>query len=343
MKNEYNRRWVLNSRPAGPLEPDTFRWEEVPVPPIADGEILIRNLWLSFDPAQRGWLNDTPSYIPPVQIGEAMRAGSVGQVVESRNAAFQPGDMVSGTFGWQDYFLSTGQGFMAPQKLPPGVSPAMAMSVLGLTGMTAYFGMADIGRPAAGDVVVVSGAAGATGSIAGQIARILGAAKVIGIAGGPEKCRWLVDEAGYDAVIDYKHEDVAARLDELAPAGINVYFDNVGGSILDDCLTRIAVGARVVLCGGISSGYGTMRVQGPANYFQLTIKSARMEGFIVLNYLDRFPEAAARMKAWLDDGRLAWRVDVAEGLETAPQVLQGLFSGANFGKQLLKIAEPPIV
>ncbi len=343
MKNEYNRRWVLNSRPAGPLEPDTFRWEEVPVPPIADGEILIRNLWLSFDPAQRGWLNDTPSYIPPVQIGEAMRAGSVGQVVESRNAAFQPGDMVSGTFGWQDYFLSTGQGFMAPHKLPPGVSPAMAMSVLGLTGMTAYFGMADIGRPAAGDVVVVSGAAGATGSIAGQIARILGAAKVIGIAGGPEKCRWLVDEAGYDAVIDYKHEDVAARLDELAPAGINVYFDNVGGSILDDCLARIAVGARVVLCGGISSGYGTMRVQGPANYFQLTIKSARMEGFIVLNYLDRFPEAAARMKSWLDDGRLAWRVDVAEGLETAPQVLQGLFSGANFGKQLLKIAEPPIV
>ena len=343
MKNEFNRRWVLNSRPSGPLEADTFRWEEVPVPPIAEGEILIRNLWLSFDPAQRGWLNDAPSYIPPVQIGEAMRAGSVGQVVESRNAAFKPGDMVSGTFGWQDYFVSTGQGFMAPQKLPPGVSPAMAMSVLGLTGMTAYFGMAQIGRPVAGDVVVVSGAAGATGSIAGQIARILGAAKVIGIAGGPEKCRWLVEEAAYDAVIDYKNEDVAARLDELAPAGINVYFDNVGGSILDDCLARIAVGARVVLCGGISSGYGLARVPGPANYFQLTIKSARMEGFIVLNYLDQFAEAAARMKAWLEDGRLTWRVDVAEGLESAPQVLQGLFSGANFGKQLLKIAEPPIV
>ena len=342
MRNEFNRRWVLNSRPVGPLEPDTFRWEEIPVPPIADGEVLIRNLWLSFDPAQRGWINDTPSYIPPVQLGEAMRAGAIGQVVESRNDAFRPGDMVSGTFGWQDYFVSTGQGFMPLQKLAPGVSPTMALSVLGGTGMTAYFGMAEIGRPAAGDVVVVSGAAGATGSIAGQIAKILGAAKVIGIAGGAEKCRWLVDTAGFDAVIDYKSEDVAARLDEEAPAGINVYFDNVGGAILDDCLARIAFGARVVLCGGISSGYGLTRAQGPANYFQLTIKSARMEGFIVLNYLDRFAEAAAHMRTWLEDGRLVWRVDVAEGLETAPQVLQGLFSGANFGKQLLKIAEPPI-
>ena len=342
MRNEFNRRWVLNSRPSGPLEPDTFRWEEIPVPEPGDGEFLVRNLWLSFDPAQRGWLNDVPSYVPPVQLGEPMRASSVGQVVESRTPDFAPGDLVVGTFGWQDYAVANGQGFMAARKLPPKVTPGMALSVLGLTGMTAYFGMLDIGQPSPGDVVVVSGAAGATGSVAGQIARIAGAAKVIGIAGGPAKCNWLIDEAKFDAAIDYKNEDVAARLDELAPSGINVYFDNVGGETLDQCLARIAFKARVVLCGGISSGYGLDRGAGPSNYFQLVIRSARMEGFIVINYLPRFPEAMARIQAWIEEGRIAWREDVAEGLENAPSTLAGLFRGANFGKQLLKIADPPI-
>jgi NADPH-dependent curcumin reductase CurA len=342
MRNEFNRRWVLSSRPTGPLEPETFRWEEVPIPEPSEGEFLVRNLWLSFDPAQRGWLNDVPSYVPPVQLGEPMRAGSVGQVVESRNPDFKPGDLVVGTFGWQDYVVTNAQGFMAAQKLPPKVTPGMALSVLGLTGMTAYFGMLDIGKPAEGDVVVVSGAAGATGSVAGQIARIMGAAKVIGIAGGPAKCKWLVDEAKFDAAIDYKNEDVAARLDELAPPGINVYFDNVGGKILDQCLARIAFKARIVLCGGISSGYGLDRGEGPSNYFQLVIRSGRMEGFIVINYLAQFPEAMAKMRSWIEAGRIAWREDVVGGLENAPKTLQGLFSGANFGKQLLKIAEPPI-
>jgi NADPH-dependent curcumin reductase CurA len=269
-----------------------------------------------------------------------MRALAVAQVIESRHPGFEPGELVSGAFGWQEYAVSTGDGMMAARKLPPGADPQVALSVLGGTGMTAYFGMEAIGKPGPGDTVVVSGAAGATGSIAGQVARLMGAAKVIGIAGGPDKCRWLVEEARFDAAIDYKNEDVGARLDALAPDGINVYFDNVGGEILDLCLARVAFGGRFVLCGGISSGYGLDRGGGPANYFQLVIRSARMEGFIVLNYLHRFPEAAGVLQGWIDAGELVWRVDVASGLENAPQTLSGLFAGANFGKQLLKLADP---
>ena len=340
MRNDINRRWVLNARPQGALQPNTFKWEEGPMPTVCDGEFLVRNLWLSFDPAQRGWINDVPSYVPPVQIGEPMRALAVAQVIESRAPGFQPGDLVSGAFGWQEYAVSSGEGIMVPRKLVPGADPQVELSVLGGTGMTAYFGMESIGKPAAGETVVVSGAAGATGSIAGQVARLMGAANVIGIAGGPDKCRWLTQEAKFDAAIDYKNEDVGARLDALAPNGVDVYFDNVGGEILDLCLARVAFKGRIVLCGGISSGYGVDRGAGPANYFQLVIKSARMEGFIVLNYLDRFAEAAARMREWIDAGQLVWRVDVASGLENAPRTLAGLFAGANFGKQLLKLADP---
>ena len=247
MRNDVNRKWVLNARPKGAaLEPDTFRWDEEPIPEVGEGEFLVRNLLISFDPAQRGWINDVQSYVPPVQIGETMRAGAIGQVIESRNSNFQVGDLVNGTFGWQEFAVSTGEGIMAARKLPPGADPEAALSVLGGTGMTAYFGMKEVGKPVAGDTVVVSGAAGATGSVAGQVARLLGASKVIGIAGGPEKCRWLTDEAKFDAAIDYKSEDVGARLDALAPDGVNVYFDNVGGPILDQCLARIAQGAQVV-------------------------------------------------------------------------------------------------
>jgi NADPH-dependent curcumin reductase CurA len=343
MRNDLNRRWVLNARPEGALQPDTFRLEETPIPSPADGEFLVRNLWLSFDPAQRGWINDVASYAPPVQIGEPMRAGAIGQVIESRHPDFKAGDLVQGTFGWQEYAVSNGQGMMAARKLPPGADPETALSVLGGTGMTAFFGMESIGKPVAGETVVVSGAAGATGSVAGQVARLLGASNVIGIAGGPEKCRWLVERARFDAAIDYKNEDVGARLDALAPNGIDVYFDNVGGEILDLCLARIALHARIVLCGGISSGYGLKRGGGPANYFQLVIRSGRMEGFLLFNYLPRFAEATARMQAWIDAGELVWNVDVATGLENAPKTLAGLFTGANMGKQLLKLGDPEIV
>jgi hypothetical protein len=260
-------------------------------------------------------------------------------VVESRHPEFHGGDLVQGMFGWQDYVVANGD---AARKLPAGIDPQTALSVLGGTGLTAYFGMHDIGRPAPGETVVVSGAAGATGSIAGQVARLMGAERVIGIAGGPEKCRWLTEEAKYSAAIDYKSEDVGARLSDLAPNGIDVYFDNVGGEILDACLARIAFKGRVVLCGAISSGYGLDLGPGPRNYFQLVIRSARMEGFIVVNYLSRREEGVAALRRWIDAGELAWRVDVDEGLENAPATLAGLFAGKNFGKQLLKIAEPPI-
>lgn len=341
MRNDVNRKWVLNARPKGAaLEPDTFRWAEEPIPTVGEGQFLVRNLLISFDPALRGMINDVKSYAPPVQIGETMRAGAIGQVIESRHPDFQAGDLVNGMFGWQEFAVSAGDGMMAARKLPPGADPEAALSVLGGTGMTAYFGMKEVGQPVAGDTVVVSGAAGATGSVAGQVARLLGASKVIGIAGGAEKCRWLTDEAKFDAAIDYKHEDVGARLDVLAPDGVNVYFDNVGGPILDQCLARIAQGARVVLCGGISSGYGVERGAGPANYFQLVIRSARMEGFLLFNYLPQFPEAMKVMQGWIDAGELKWRVDVAQGLESAPKTLAGLFTGANFGKQLLKVGGP---
>lgn len=347
IRNDVNRQWVLKNRPPGPIQADTFELRETQIPTPGPGEILIRNLWLSFDPAQRGWLNDIRSYIAPVQIGEPMRAGSVGQVIESNHPGFKPGNLVQGAFGWQDYIATKPAGMLPVTKLPPGVPPNMALSILGLTGLTAYFGMLDIGEPKPGQTVVVSSAAGATGSAAGQIAKIKGAANVIGIAGGKDKCAWLTREAHFDAAIDYKNEDVAQRLGALAPKGIDIYFDNVGGEILKACLNRIAFHGRVVLCGGISSGYGADRlsVSALSNYVMLLINSARMEGFIVLNYVARYPEAVAQLAQWVKEGRIAYREDIAEGLENAPETLKRLFVGANFGKQLMKIADPllPVV
>jgi NADPH-dependent curcumin reductase len=344
MAHNVNRQWLLKTRPTGPIEADTFELRQSEVPRIGPGEFLVRNLWLSFDPAQRGWLNDLKSYVPPVAIGEPMRAGAVGQVIASNTPDFAPGQLVLGAFGWQDYIATKGTGLIPVTKLSAGVPPNKALSVLGLTGSTAYFGMLEIGRPQPGDTVVVSSAAGATGSAAGQIAKIQGAKSVIGIAGGKEKCRWLTREAHFDAAIDYKSEDVGRRLAELAPNGINIYFDNVGGQILNQCLAQIAFHGRIVLCGGISSGYGRERSAFVplSNYFMLTVQSARMEGFIVLNYAARFSEAVAHLAAWVDAGKIAYREDIAEGLENAPETLKRLFVGANFGKQLLKIADPPL-
>ena len=282
-----NRMLKLKTRPMmGEVSSDNFELVEEEVRDIEDGEILVKNLYLSFDPTQRGWLNDVPSYIPPVEIGEVMRAGSVGRVIESKNENFSPEDIVQGSFGWQEYAISGGSsGFMPPQKLPEGVSPTSALSIYGITGLTAYFGMLDIGKPENNDTVLVSGAAGATGSVAGQIARIKGATNVIGIAGGPEKCKWVVDEAGFDSCIDYKNEDVGQRITELAPKGLNVYFDNVGGSILELALGNITQKARVVMCGGISSGYTMERLApGPSTIFNLIIQRAKMEGFIAVSY-----------------------------------------------------------
>ena len=335
-----NRQWVLSKRPAGMVGRDNFTYQETAIPEPADNEVLIRNLYLSFDPTQRGWMEDRVSYLPPVGLGEVMRAGSVGQVVESRHPQFSKGDLVQTTGGWQDFVLvDPGTSLMGLNKIPAGVTPTMPLSVLGITGLTAYWGLLDLGKPKAGDTVVVSGAAGATGSVAGQIARIKGC-RVIGIAGGAEKCRWLKDVAGLHEVIDYKSENVNQRLGELCPNKIDVYFDNVGGEILEAALNHLNMHARVVMCGGISGYNATAPVPGPSNLMNLIINRARMEGFIVIDYLDRSHIAIPELLGWIANGELIHQEDIQEGFENIPDTLNRLFTGRNIGKQLLKIADP---
>jgi NADPH-dependent curcumin reductase CurA len=321
-----------------------FEYVEEPVADVGDGKFLVRNLYFAFEPAMRGWLNDVKSYVPPVQLGEVMRAGTVGQVIESNHPDFGPGDFVQGQMGWQEYVVSDGKpGIMGGiSKVPEGIPPYLVLSALGGTGLTAYFGLLDIGKPQEGDVVVVSGAAGATGSVAGQIAKIKGASKVVGIAGGPEKCAWLVDELGFDAAIDYKSDNVMDRLREECPKGIDVFFDNVGGSILDDALLNMAQNGRIVLCGGISQYNEAELPPGPKNYMQLVIRRCRMEGFIVIDYMHKAAEGVKALAGWIESGQLKHAEDIQEGIENTPATFLRLFNGKNKGKQLLKIAEPPL-
>ncbi len=336
---ESNRSFILASRPEGLVGNENFEFREGPVPEIGPGELLIRVLWLSFDPTQRGWLLPGGSYKAPLEIGEVMQAYAVGQVTESRNPAYEAGRFVYGMLSWQDWHVSDGTGLTV---VPDGIAPQAMLGVYGTTGLTAYFGLTEIGTPRAGDVVVVSGAAGATGSVAGQIARLLGC-RTIGIAGGEEKCAWLVDKARFDGAIDYKKDRVGARLDELATGGIDVYFDNVGGPALDSVLRRIRRRARIILCGNISTGYVPKSPPpGPANYFNLCLRSARMEGFLLGDFADRFVEGRERMRAWVEAGEIVYEEDIQYGLENAPLTLRRLFEGQNLGKQLLKVADPPI-
>ena len=332
-----NKHWVLAKRPHGMISEANWRLQEAPVPQLADGEALVQTLYLSCDPTQRGWMEDRPSYMPPVGLGEVMRAGSVGRVIESRSALLAPGDCVEGMAGWQQYSVVKAGGPFGATKIPAGLDPKLLMGVLGVTGLTAYFGLLDLGKPKAGETVVVSGAAGATGSIAGQIARIQGC-RVIGIAGGPDKCAWLTKEARFDAAIDYKHENVSARLRQLAPQGVDVYFDNVGGPILDAVLEQIRMKARVVLCGGISAYNEVEPPPGPRNLMNLVIQRGRMEGFIVIDFMAKFAEGRAALKRWLDAGELVHQEDIVAGIERAPEALLRLFSGKNLGKQLIQVA-----
>jgi NADPH-dependent curcumin reductase CurA len=335
-----NRQWVLKKRPQGMVGEQDFEYRETPIPDPAAGEVLVRNLYLSFDPTQRGWIEDRPSYMPPVKLGEVMRAGTVGQVVTSNHPDFNRGDVVQSLGGWQDYFVTApGSGFVGLNKLPPGVAPAMALGVLGVTGLTAYWGLLDLGKPRAGETVLVSGAAGATGSVAGQIARIKGC-RVVGIAGGPEKCRWLKEKARFDAVIDYKKENVDKRIGELCPKGVDVYFENVGGEILEAALNHIAMRARIVLCGGISAYNATEPPPGPRNWMNLVVMRARMEGFIVIDYMDRNHIAVPELIGWIKSGELVHQEDIQEGFQKIPQTLTRLFTGKNIGKQLLKLGDP---
>jgi NADPH-dependent curcumin reductase CurA len=339
MNDRTNRQWLLVSRPHGMVEQSNFELRESSVPEPSEGEFLVRNLYLSLDPAMRGWMSDLPSYIPPVGIGEVMRGGCVARVVESKHPEYEPGELVLGAFGWQDYAVSDGGGQVPINRVPEGVPPTLPVGVLGLTSLTAYFGLKEIGKPTAGETVVVSGAAGATGSVVGQIAKIWGC-RVVGVAGGSEKCDWLTGELGFDAAIDYKGEDVSRRLRETCPDGLDVFWDNVGGEILVAALGNLAMHARVVLCGAISMYNAEKPPPGPPNYMNLLVKRSRMEGFLVFDYLSRTDEAMADLVPWVMEGKIRYREDVRDGLENAPAALVDLYTGGNTGKLLVKIAEP---
>jgi NADPH-dependent curcumin reductase CurA len=330
-----NRQYRLAARPVGLPKASDFELAEAPVGEPGEGEVLVRVLFASMDPAMRGWMTDRPSYVPPVGIGEVMRALGIGEVVASRFPGIEPGEHVVGLLGIQDYAIAPGAGLI---KADTSIAPLpVFIGTLGMPGMTAYFGLLDIGRPQAGETVVVSGAAGAVGSIVGQIAKLKGC-RVVGIAGGAEKCSYIVAELGFDAAIDYKSEDVAAALAEKCPDGIDIYFDNVGGEILDAALTRLARGARVIICGAISQYNATGELKGPSNYLSLLVNSATMTGFVVSNYYSRYGEAAAEMAGWLSSGKLLSREDIVTGIENFPAALLRLFSGENNGKQVLQIA-----
>jgi NADPH-dependent curcumin reductase CurA len=335
-----NHQIRLAARPVGLPKDSDWQFTTEPAGLPADGGVLVRTLLLSLDPAMRGWMNEGKSYIPPVGIGEVMRAGGIGVVVASRNPAFTVGDRVSASLGVQEYCLIPADQIKRSGlvKIDPRLgSDTQWLNVLGMPGMTGYFGLMDVGQPKAGETVVVSGAAGAVGQTVGQLAKIKGC-RVVGIAGGPDKCRWVVDELGFDACIDYKSGSVRDGLKQHCPNGVDIYFDNVGGEILDHVLARINRKARIIICGAISQYNNTMPVQGPKNYLSLLVNRARMEGIVVFDYADRYPVAVAEMAGYLKDGRMKSKEDVVEGLANFPATLLNLFNGQNFGKLVLQVA-----
>jgi len=332
-----NQQVRLAARPNG--VPDESNWEltSEPVPDPGDGQVTVKILMLSLDPAMRGWMTDVPSYLPPVEIGDVMRAGALGQVIASRHPDYSEGDHVVGVLGAQEYAVADGAGLT---KVDANLAPLPTfLGALGMTGLTAYFGLLEIGQAKEGDTVVVSGAAGAVGSVAGQIAKIKGC-RAIGIAGGVDKCRFAVEELGFDAAIDYKADDVARALQREAPDGIDVYFDNVGGDILDAALANLAMRARVVICGAISQ-YNEDRMRGPSNYMMLLVRRARMEGFLVFDFVSKYQDAVAELASWLRAGKLKAREDVVDGgISAFPATFPRLFRGENVGKLVLKVGEP---
>lgn len=334
MSQSENRQFRLSRRPVGTVTREDFEYRtDAPRNP-QPGEVVVAVEYISLDPAMRGWMNEGKSYIKPVQLGDVMRAGAIGTIIESNAPDFAAGDVVTGALGVQS--IATIAAKDCTKVDPSLASKPLFLSALGMTGMTAYFGLLSVGEPKAGETVVVSGAAGAVGALVGQIAKIQGC-RVVGIAGGPEKCRYIVDELGFDAAIDYKAEKVSAKLREHCPQGIDVYFDNVGGQILDDCLAQINLRARVVICGAISQYNSTTGAKGPANYLSLLVNRARMQGMIVFDYADRYPEGARAMAGWLHQGKIKSREDIVEGIETFPETLNKLFTGDNFGKLILKV------
>ena len=329
-----NTRVLLVSRPVGLPKQEDWQIETVDMAEPADGEFLAEVLYISLDPAMRGWIKEGKSYIKPVGIGEVMRAGGVARVIESRHPGFAVGDHVVATTGAQKYWISNGQDV---QKVDPDLAPLPKfLGVLGMPGMTAYFGILEVGELKEGDTVLVSGAAGAVGAVVGQIAKIKGC-RVIGIAGGEDKCRYLTEELGFDGAIDYKAESLYPAVKKLCPEGIDVYFDNVGGETLDVALAFLRLNARVVLCGAISQYNKTTPIKGPENYLSLLVNRAKMEGFIVFDFAADYARAVRDMSRWIDEGRLQAREHIVEGLETFPDTLLMLFDGRNQGKLIIKV------
>ena len=335
-----NHQVRLASRPVGLPTRDNWRFTSEPVAEPGPGGVLVKTLSLSLDPAMRGWMNEGKSYIPPVELDAVMRAGGIGKVIASQNPAFAVGDYVNAGLDVQEYCLIQEAQIKRSGmfKIDARMGLTTWLNVLGMPGMTGYFGLMDVGQPKAGETVVVSGAAGAVGQTVGQIAKLKGC-RVVGIAGGKAKCDWVVNELGFDACIDYKAGDVKAGLKAHCPKGVDIYFDNVGGDILDAVLTRITRGARIIICGAISQYNNTTPVKGPANYLSLLVNRARMEGIVVFDYADRYPVAIAEMAGYLKEGKMKSKEDVVEGLENFPETLLKLFNGENFGKLVLQVAK----
>ena len=332
-----NRQWRLANRPAGLADANTFALSTAAAPTPAQGEALIRALYLSLDPTNRIWITDMPQYMPPVQIGEVMRGFGIGQVVTSTHPDLAPGDLVNGLLGWQDYTIAGPGNPM--QKLPAGLPVPIPtlLNIAGVTGLTAYFGLIELGAPKAGETLVVSAASGAVGSVVGQIGKILGM-RVVGITGGPEKCAYLIKELGFDAAVDYRASDFLAQLEAATPNGIDIDFENVGGSIMDAVMHRMNLFSRLVLC-GLISGYNEGETS-PGDFTQLLMKRITVRGFIILDYVPRFAEGAAQLMQWAMTGKLKGRETIVDGLENAPTALNRLFDGDKMGKLMIKVADP---
>ncbi|MBO6826316.1 MAG: NADP-dependent oxidoreductase [Sneathiella sp.] len=331
-----NKQYRLAARPVGTPKDSDWEFTTEAIPTAEDGEVVVKVDYVSLDPAMRGWMNDAKSYIPPVGLGEVMRAGTVGEVVESKNDAFKVGDFVSGYHGVQQYGKSNGKDLV---KVDPSLAPLQSyLGGLGMPGLTAYFGLTDVGAVKEGDTVLVSGAAGAVGSMVGQIAKIKGA-RAVGLAGGVDKCRYVVEELGFEACVDYKSDTFLQDLKEPLKSGVDVYFDNVGGDILDIALARLNRHARVVICGAISQYNNTTPVQGPVNYLNLLVQHARMEGFVVFDYIQQYAEGTKQLATWYSEGKLQFKEHIDEGIENFPTTFLKLFTGENFGKLVLKVSE----
>ena len=333
-----NRQVLLTDRPTGIPQAHHFAIASSPVPPLADGQILVRNAFLSVEPTMRGWVNLAPNYLPPVEIGAVMRSYAVGRVIESRHSAYQPGEAVTGMFGWQEW--AAVDAAAVERKVDHGITAGLPIStslgVLGLNGLTAYFGLLDVGVPRAGDTVVVSTAAGSVGSCVGQIARIAGC-RTVGIAGGSEKVALCQDVFGFDAALDYRTADLDAALAEACPAGVDVYFDNTAGAVSDAVLRHLATRARVVICGTASVSDWSTFPLGPRVERHVLVKRAHIAAVLAFDYTSRYPEGLARLAAWVRSGQIAYREDILEGIDHAPNAIAGLYAGTNMGKRLIHV------